>query len=100
MRKIEFTLKAEKSFENILSHLEGKWSLKRKIDFLKKFNKSILAIQLYPESFPISEKFKTVRKCVLTKQTTFYYVFNSKVITIISVFDTRQDPNKIKKDIK
>lgn len=100
MREIKFTRKAEKSFESILNYLELKWSTKRKIDFFKKFNKAILAIQLHPESFPLSENFKEVRKCVLTRQTTFYYVFNSKQITIISVFDTRQDPNKIKKDIK
>lgn len=100
MRNIEFTLRAEKSFENILSYIETKWSTKRKIDFLKKFDKSILAILLHPESFPCSEKNKMIRKCVLTRQTTFYYVFSSEKITIINVFDTRQDPNKLKKDIK
>ncbi|WP_163409063.1 type II toxin-antitoxin system RelE/ParE family toxin [Flavobacterium ajazii] len=100
MRNIKFTLRAERSFENILSYIETKWSTKRKIDFLKKFNKSILAILLHPESFPCSENNKMIRKCVLTRQTTFYYVFSSKEITIINVFDTRQHPNKIKKDIK
>lgn len=100
MRNIEFTLRAEKSFENILSYIETKWSTKRKIDFLKKFDKSILAILLHPESFPCSEKNKMIRKCVLTRQTAFYYVFSSEKITIINVFDTRQNPNKLKKDIK
>jgi plasmid stabilization system protein ParE len=99
LKKINFTLKAEKSFENILSYLESKWSLKRKIDFLKKFDKSIAAIVLYPEIFPCSQKNKMIRKCVLTKQTTIHYIFNTKEITIVAVFDTRQDPNKIK-DIK
>nr|WP_315243561.1 type II toxin-antitoxin system RelE/ParE family toxin [uncultured Flavobacterium sp.] len=100
MRNIEFTLRAERSFEKILSYIETKWSTKRKIDFLKKFDKSISAILLHPESFPYSEKNKMIRKCVLTRQTTFYYVFSSKEITIINFFDTRQDPNQIKKDIK
>jgi len=93
-------LKAEESFEKILSYLEEKWSEKIKNDFLKTSHKSISAILLQPESFPCSERNKTIRKCVVTKQTTFYYVFNDKEITIISVFDTRQDPNNIKKDIK
>ena len=100
MKKIKFTLRAEKSFENILNYIEAKWSTKRKIDFLKKFDKSTLAILLHPESFPCSEKNNMIRKCVLTRQTTFYYVFTAKEITIINFFDTRQHPNKIKKDIK
>ena len=100
MREVKFTLTAEESFENILNYLEAKWSSKIKIDFLKKFNKSILTILLYPESFPFTNKNKMIRKCVLSKQTTFFYTFNTKEITIVSVFDTRQNPNKIKKDIK
>ncbi|MEO6176485.1 MAG: type II toxin-antitoxin system RelE/ParE family toxin [Flavobacterium circumlabens] len=100
MRKVKFTIKAEESFEKILSYLEDKWSEKTKNDFLKISHKSISTILQHPESFPCSERNKMIRKCVVTKQTTFYYVFNTKEIIIISVFDTRQDPNKIKKDIK
>ncbi|GGE99973.1 type II toxin-antitoxin system RelE/ParE family toxin [Flavobacterium limi] len=100
MRNVKFTLRAERSFENILNYIEQKWSTKRKVDFLKKFDKSILTIVLHPESFPCSENNKMIRKCVLTSQTTFYYVFSTKEITIINFFDTRQDPNQIKKDIK
>ena len=100
MRKVKFTIKAEESLENILSYLEAKWSEKRKHDFLKISHKSISTILLYPESFPCSERNRMIRKCVVTKQTTFYYVFNRKEVTIVAIFDTRQDPNKIKKDIK
>ncbi|MCV9931547.1 type II toxin-antitoxin system RelE/ParE family toxin [Flavobacterium sp. LS1R47] len=100
MREVKFTLNAEKSFDSIVNYIEKKWSLKEKISFLKKFNKSVSVIILNPESFPLTEKNKIVRKCVVTKQTTIFYVFTSKEITIVSVFDTRQNPNKIKKDIK
>lgn len=100
MREVKFTLNAEKSFDSIANYIQIKWSLKEKISFLKKFNKSVSAIILNPESFPLTEKNKLVRKCVVTKQTTIFYIFNSKKITIVSVFDTRQDPNRIKKDIK
>jgi len=52
-----------------------------------------------PESFPKSNKQKGLHKCVITKQTTLYYTFNSKEIFIVTLFDTRQNPNKIKKDL-
>lgn len=43
-----------------------------------------------------------IYKCVVTKQTTFYYrILNqSEEIEIITIFDTRQDSDKLKKDIK
>lgn len=41
-------------------------------------------------------------ECVVTKHTTFYYrvLQQSNEIEIITIFDTRQDPDKLKKDIK
>jgi hypothetical protein len=38
---------------------------------------------------------------VVTKQTTFYYrvLKNKKELEIITIFDTRQNPNKLKKDL-
>jgi hypothetical protein len=50
-----------------------------------------------PKMFPVSENNKKVRKCVVTKQSTLYYTFNQNEIAILFLFDTRQDPNKIKK---
>jgi hypothetical protein len=46
--------------------------------------------------------FKWLFKCVVTKQTTFYYriEFDKKEIEIITVFAARQNPNKLDKDIK
>ena len=97
--KVEFSVKAEKSFDKIITYIEAKWNQKVVEKFLLKFEKSVSAIVSNPEGFTNSD-FINVRKCVITKQTTIYYRFNSEKITIISIFDTRQNPNKIKKDIK
>jgi hypothetical protein len=53
-----------------------------------------------PEIFPKSSVNKKYRKCVITKQSSLLYSFSANEIRIHNVFDTRQDPNKIKKDIK
>ena len=49
-----------------------------------------------------SNKFQGLYKCVVTKQTTFYYRVSVelKEIEIITIFDTRQNPNKLKKDFE
>ena len=99
-RTIIFSKNAEKSLLELFEYLEIKWSKKVKDKFISKLDKVIYLIQIEPEIFPKSELNKNYYKCVLSKQTAIYYKFNTKRVEIIAFFDTRQDPNKIKKDIK
>ena len=58
-------------------------------------------ISIQPQSCPESSEFKGLYKCVVTKQTTFYYRISTelKEVEVITIFDTRQNPEKLKKDI-
>lgn len=96
-RTIIFSKNAEQSLANILEYLEFKWSTKVKEKFIKKLDQSVYLIQTNPDTFPKSQINKNQYRCVVTKQTTLYYRYNSKEIWILSLFDTRQDPTKIKK---
>ena len=96
-RTIIFSKNAEQSLANILEYLEFKWSTKVKEQFIKKLDQSVYLIQTNPDTFPKSKINKNQYRCVVTKQTTLYYRYNSKEIWILSLFDTRQDPTKIKK---
>lgn len=71
-------------------------------DFFKKFTSKVMQISEQPESCPKSLVFNGIYKCVVTKQTSFYYRinFNKNEIEIITVFDSRQNPNKLKKDLE
>ena len=99
-RTIIFSKNAEKSLFVLFEYLEIKWTEKVKKKFISNLDKVIYLIQIEPETFPKSELNNKYRKCVLSKQTSIYYKFNTKRVEIIAFFDTRQDPNKIKKDIK
>ncbi|OXB02872.1 plasmid stabilization protein [Flavobacterium oncorhynchi] len=98
--KVSFSKTAEKNLDAVLNFIEAKWSRKSKEMFLMKFEKAISIISMNPEIFPKSSVNKKYRKCVVTKQSSLLYSFGSNEIRIHTVFDTRQDPNKIKKDIK
>lgn len=98
-RIVKFSEVADKNLQNLLEYLIENWSLKVKSDFIKKLDKNIELLKSNPESFPKSNKQPKLYKCVLTKHTTLYYTFNNKEIFIITLFDTRQDPKKIKKDL-
>ena len=93
---------AENKLLKLTDFLIENWSLKVKNDFIKKLTSKIEQISDQPESCPQSSEFNGLFKCVVTKQTTFYYRvnFEKKEIEIITVFDSRQNPNKLQKDIK
>ncbi|WP_339918488.1 type II toxin-antitoxin system RelE/ParE family toxin [Yeosuana marina] len=98
-RKVVISKTAEKKLEKLFEYLIKEWSAKVKKDFIEKLDSSIEIIKNQPEIFPESKKGKSLRKCVITKQTTLYYRYNSKRINIVTLFDTRQDPNKLDKEI-
>ena len=93
---------AENKLLKLNDFLLENWNLKVRNDFIKKLTSKINQISEHPESCPQSSEFKSLFKCVVAKQTTFYYRINlgRKEIEIITVFDTRQNPDKLEKDIK
>jgi len=82
--------------EQLLHYLRTEFSERTMLAFLSGLEKSVLAIQKYPESCPASLKVKSVRKCVVTKQTVFYYRVQKDRIEILTLSDTRQHPAKSK----
>jgi plasmid stabilization system protein ParE len=96
-REIIFSKNAEKKLIDLLEYLELKWSLKVREKFISILDKSIYLIQNEPEIFPKSQINKNQHRCVLSKQTTIYYKYNSKQIRILSLFNIRQNPTKINK---
>ncbi|MFA9186726.1 type II toxin-antitoxin system RelE/ParE family toxin [Flavobacterium magnesitis] len=97
MRELTFSETALKNLREIKFYLISKWSERVYIKFKDNIIKTVDLISKNPEAFPKSDK--NIYKCVLSKQTTIFYRFNSTEIQILSVFDTRQNPNKLK-DLK
>jgi plasmid stabilization system protein ParE len=98
-RKVIISKTAEKKLNSLFKYLLENWSAKVKSNFIKKLDHNIDHIKSEPESFPESQKDLGLRKCVITKQTTLYYRFDSDQIKIVTIFDTRQNPKKLKKDL-
>ena len=98
-RAVKISKTAEKKLDKLFDYLLENWSKKVKADFIKKLDKSVELIKSTPESFPESDEQNGLRKCVITKQVTLYYRFNSKTIYLVTLFDTRQNPNKLNKDL-
>lgn len=85
---------AKSKLEELLSYLKLEWSEIVKQEFIVKLDNKINQISHYPKSCPESRAFKGLYKCVVSKQTTFYYRIKGSEIEIATLFDTRQDPEK------
>jgi plasmid stabilization system protein ParE len=95
IKELEFSQRSLFEINIIADYIENKWSEKSKIKFLNILNKNFNHIQKNPELFPVSE-FEKLRKCVVSKQTSIFFIIEKNKIYIVSVFDTRQNPVKIK----
>ena len=98
--KVYLSKQAEDKLQKLLEYLLEKWNVQVRNDFLEKLIAKLNQISIYPESCPKSEDFAGLHKCVLSKQTTFYYrVKNTTEIEVITFFDSRQNPEKLKKEL-
>ena len=100
--KVYLSELAENKLMILNEYLIEEWGVKVKNDFFNKLKSIFSQISKQPKSCTQSDIKKGIYKCVLTKQTTAFYRinFDKKEIEIITIFDTRQDPNKIKTEIK
>jgi len=99
-RNVKLTQTAEKQLRKLLEYLETSWPQKVKSDFIKKLDSSISKISLNPNLFPRSFIKKGLHKCVVTKQTSLFYIHDEATITILTVFENRQNPENLTDQIK
>ncbi len=100
--QVFFSELAEEKLIFLTEYLLENWGQRVKTNFLIVFKERIEQISINPESCPKSNEFGGIYKCVVSKQTSFYYriLFNRREIEIITIFDTRQNPDKLNKQLK
>jgi plasmid stabilization system protein ParE len=91
---------AKQDITNILQYLKDNWSQKTIDNFLQKLEIFYSIISINPNLFGYYNRNKRIRKYALTKHNIIYYRTRKNIIEIITVFDGRQNPNKLKTIIK
>ena len=91
---------AKDDINNILLYLSLNWNQKIVDKFLEKLKTFYFIISINPRTFGYYDKRKNIRKYALTKQNIIYYRNRKSIIEIITVFDARQDPMKLKDKLK
>jgi len=86
---------SEKDFEKIIDYLKRDWNNKVVEKFIEITDQLIYQISINPKQYPIINKSKRIRKCVITKHNTLFYRDRKDFIDVLRLFDTRQDPKKL-----
>ena len=89
---------ALKNMETIFLYLEENWTQRELRKFAKQLDKQIKLIQRNPFLFEKSERSIDLRRSVLNKQITIYYRIKFSEIQILTLFDSRQNPDKLNFD--
>lgn len=92
---------AERRLDNLLEYLELEWGDSVKAKFLVKVQHEFEALSSYPYRCEKTETFSDLYDCVITKHTSaiFRILDHKGEIEIVTFFDNRQDPVKLKKDL-
>lgn len=92
--EVIWSKRAKTDLISIVDYLEQNWTEKEVANFFRKLDKHISTIQNQPNAFPASPQ-NNVRRSVLSKQTTIYYHVLKNSVRIVTLFDTRQRPDKL-----
>ncbi len=90
--KLIWSNEALEGLKEIFAYLEFKFSEKDAQVFAQKLDKHLKIIQSNPETFRLSLKSKSVRRCVIAKLTSVYYTVSEESIKLITIIDNRKSP--------
>lgn len=93
--KLIWSDEALNNLKGIIDYLENRWTKREINKFAQLLDKQLKLIENNPYLFAESDKLKGLRKSVLSRQTTIYYRIINFEIRIITLFDNRQNPNKL-----
>ncbi|MDF1548653.1 MAG: type II toxin-antitoxin system RelE/ParE family toxin [Bacteroidales bacterium] len=93
---MQWTKRAEKSFDKIVGDIEEKWSEASAKKYVRKTAKLLGQIAENPEMCPAIEGKEEVRKGLVTTQTSVFYGIMDNYIRLITFWDNRRDQDKLK----
>jgi len=95
-KQVIWSPQSESDLLQIVEYLQSNWEVKVAIKFIDIIDELINQITLNPRQFPVIQKRKKIRKCVITKHNSLYYRERKEFIDILRIYDNRQDPHKLK----
>ena len=90
-RELRWSKTARQTYLDLLLRLQDDWSTDRAVVFAERVDKILNAIQEMPYQYPAAKPESgdiTIRRCVLSKQTTLYYRVENQYVDLIVFLTT------------
>jgi plasmid stabilization system protein ParE len=81
---------AKDEYAQLLIYIESNFGVEAALEMLDRTNSIIDAISTFPNSFPASETKPSIRKAVITKQTSLLYRVGNNQIQLLHFWDNRR----------
>lgn len=95
-KKIIFSPEANERLNEIISYLVNEWSVSSAKKFIEILDSKITDLKRFPLIYPAFSDRPNIHFCVINKQITLYYRITDSAIEIITLFDSRSNPSKLK----
>lgn len=88
--KVEWTKRSLSNAIGIKKYILTKFSKKEVLKFERLLREFESTVSNFPTLYPESNSKKSLRRAVIHKNTTVYYIFEKNIITVIAMKDNRQ----------
>lgn len=87
---------AKEKLSIIYEFIIANWNIKIADEFIDKLKFKLQLLSYFPHIGQKSQKKKDVRRYIISEQVSLFYKIDKKKIIILTLFDTRQNPDKLK----
>ncbi len=94
--EIIWSEEADFNLDSILKYLQSNWTEKELKNFAGKLDEQLSLISEFPLQYKQSQRLQGTRECVITKHNSLFYIVAKTSIYILSIWDNRQNPSKLK----
>jgi plasmid stabilization system protein ParE len=93
--RVRWSTRAKADFGDIQAYLNEYWTAKEVEKFVNKTNSILTIVSYQPLAFKAS-RYKHIRKAVITKHNSVFYLVRDSEVYLLSFWDNRMDPKKNK----
>jgi plasmid stabilization system protein ParE len=89
--RVEWTKRSLINAIAIKNYLIQKFTVKEVVKFERLLRQFELTVSNFPTLYPESKSQKLLRRAVIHKNTTVYYIFNKNKVTVVAMKDNRKE---------
>jgi plasmid stabilization system protein ParE len=94
--KVSWSKEAREALVTVIAYLEENWTDKEIRKFSSKVEEQISLISIKPKTYKKSKRLLGTHECLLTKHNSLFYTYTDTYLFIVTIWDNRQEPSKLK----